>query len=96
VGDRALHAGERVNSSKCGCHPWNPGELEGLYVDNLMETLLQQKEICSDIIEKFSEVYGTTADSMSPAVKEKTVCRLVSQKMVHDALSVRKAMLAFF
>ena len=59
-------------------------------MDNLIEALLQKKEICSDFIEKFSKVYSTTAGSMSYVVKEKTACRLVSKKMVRDALLARK------
>ena len=60
-------------------------------MDNLIEALLKQEETCSDIVQNFSEVYGTTADSVSHAVKEKTACRLLSKKMVHDALSARKS-----
>ena len=66
------------------------------YVDNLIEALLQEKEMCSDFNQKFSKVYSATAGSMSYAVKEKTACRLVSKKMVHDGLSTRKAMLVIF
>ena len=60
------------------------------YVDNVIEALVLQKDICNDIILKFSEVYGIKADSLSTAVKERTACRLLSKKMIHDALSIRK------
>jgi len=58
------------------------------YVDNLIEALLRREETCADVTQKFSEVFKTV--SMSPSVKEKTACRLVCKKMVHNALSVRK------
>ena len=60
------------------------------YVDNVTEALLLQKDKCNDIILKFSEIYGIKADSLLTAVKERTACRLLSKKMIHDALLIRK------
>ena len=60
------------------------------YVDNVIKVLVLQKHIYNDIILKFSEVYGIKTVSLSTAVKDKTACRLLSKKMIHDALLIRK------
>ena len=31
AGDYTIYACEQMNDLKCRCHPWNVGELEGLY-----------------------------------------------------------------
>ena len=66
------------------------------YADNIIEALVLQKDICNDTILKFSETYGSKADSLSTAVKERTVCRLLSQKMILMLCRSEKSMWEFF
>ena len=59
-------------------------------VNNLLEAIALEKDTSCEIFKVFSKIYGATADSMSLSVKERTACRIVSKKMVHDGLSKRK------
>ena len=57
----------------------------------MIEGLTQQKEECSAVVDKFSKVFDSVAGKMSPSIRERTACRLVCRKLVHEALVARKS-----
>ena len=59
-------------------------------VDSMIKGLLQQKETCSAIVNRFTELFYSIVDEMSLTTRKKTACRIVSRKLIHEALSTRK------
>ncbi|XP_065893087.1 uncharacterized protein [Dysidea avara] len=59
-------------------------------VDSMIEGLLQQKETCSAIVNRFTKLFYSIVDEMSLTTRKKTACRIVSRKLMHEALSTRK------